>query len=87
VGGATNLLDDHIDFISVLHVELLGGLGLVESFSVEEEAHVVDVELARARLTLWRWQKASMSFLNWVVALILKKTSSPSCISVGVPGS
>lgn len=42
---AANLLDHDIDFIPVLHVEVLGGLGLVESLSVEEEADVVDVEL------------------------------------------
>lgn len=32
----------------------------------------------REKITLCLWQYASMSFFNWVVALILKNTSSPS---------
>ena len=41
----SNLFDHDIDFVSVLHVEFLGGLGLVKSFTVEEESDVVDTEL------------------------------------------
>ena len=43
---AANLLDDHVDLVTVLHVELLGGLGLVKSFTVEEEADVGGSELS-----------------------------------------
>ena len=44
--GASDLLDDHVYLVSVLHVQILGGLVLVESFSVEEEADVLGVELS-----------------------------------------
>ena len=44
--GSSDLLDDHVDLVSVLHVQVLGGLVLVESFSVEEEADVLGVELS-----------------------------------------
>ena len=54
--GASDLLDDDIDFVAVLHVEFLGGLGLVETFAVEEEADVGGVELRGGEFTLWRWQ-------------------------------
>jgi L-aminopeptidase/D-esterase-like protein len=45
LAASSDLLDDHIDLISVFHVEILGGLGIVESFPVEQEANVGDVEL------------------------------------------
>jgi hypothetical protein len=44
--GSSDLLDDHVDLVSVLHVQVLGGLVLVEAFSVEEEADVLGVELS-----------------------------------------
>ena len=44
--GSSDLLDDHVDLVSVLHVQVLGGLVLVESFSVEEEADVLGIELS-----------------------------------------
>jgi len=42
---ASNLLDHNVNLISVLHVEVLGTLVLVESLTIEEEAHVGHVEL------------------------------------------
>ena len=54
--GSSNLLDNNIDLISVLHAQFLGGLSLVKSLSVEEESNVGDVELHRKGGTLWRWQ-------------------------------
>ena len=52
--GAANLLDHHIDLIAVLHVEVLRGLVLVETLSVEEEPHVGGVQLHFKGLTLCR---------------------------------
>jgi len=54
--GSTNLFDDHINFVAVLHIEVLGGLVLVESLSVEKESDVVGFELGEGRVTDWRWQ-------------------------------
>jgi hypothetical protein len=54
--GSSNLFDDDVDLIAVLHVEVLGGLGLMETFSVEEEPDVASVELCKQTVTLWRWQ-------------------------------
>lgn len=53
---SANLLDHDINLITILHVEILGGLGLVESLAIEEEAHVVDVELNGVLVTLCLWQ-------------------------------
>ena len=55
-GLTANLLNDDIDLIAVLHVQVLGGLVLVESFAVEQETDVVDVELAKMSVTLCLWQ-------------------------------
>jgi hypothetical protein len=54
--GSSDLFDDDVDLIAVLHVEVLGGLCLVKTFSVEEEADVAGVELGKEGGTLWRWQ-------------------------------
>ena len=43
---SSDLLDDHVDLVSVLHVQVLRGLVLVEAFSVEEEADVLGIELS-----------------------------------------
>jgi hypothetical protein len=43
--GSSDLLDHDIDFVTVLHVEFFGGLGLVESLTIEEESDVVDAQL------------------------------------------
>ena len=53
---ASDLLDDDIDLITILHVEFLGGLSVVEALAVEEEAHVGDIELGNPLITLCRWQ-------------------------------
>lgn len=53
---AANLLNHNINLITVLHIEVFGGLGLVESFTVEEEANVVDVQLNEILVTLCLWQ-------------------------------
>jgi hypothetical protein len=53
---ASDLLDHDINLVSVLHVQLLGGLALVQAFSIEEEADIGGIELNRDKLTLWRWQ-------------------------------
>lgn len=53
---ASDLLDDHIDLVAILHVEFLGSLSVVQALSVEEEAHVGNIELSVTILTLWRWQ-------------------------------
>lgn len=55
-GGSSDLLDNNINLIAVLHPQVLGGLSLVQAFSVEEESNICDVELGSAELTLWRWQ-------------------------------
>lgn len=55
-GISSDLFDHDIDLISVLHVEVLGGLGFMEALAVEEEADVVDVELDRVSFTLCLWQ-------------------------------
>ena len=39
---ASDLLDDDIDFVTVLHVEFFGSLGFVEPLSVEKESYVCD---------------------------------------------
>lgn len=41
----SNLFDNDVDFVAVLHVEVLRGLVFVESFSVEQEADVGCLEL------------------------------------------
>ena len=56
LGLASNLLDDDVDLISVLHVEVLGGLVLVQSLTIEEEPDVVGAQLYGKGCTLWRWQ-------------------------------
>jgi hypothetical protein len=43
--GSTNLFDHYIDFVTVFHVELFGGLGFVESLTIEEESYVVNAQL------------------------------------------
>ena len=53
---ASNLLDDDVDLISVLHVEVLGNLVLVQSLAIEEEPDVVRAQLHGKGCTLWRWQ-------------------------------
>ncbi len=72
------MFDDHVDFVSVFHVQVLGGLVLVDALAIEQETHVGGSQLTSKTFTLWRWQYASISFLSWVVAFILKKISSPS---------
>lgn len=52
VSVASDLLDHYIDLISVLHVEVLGGLTFVQSFSVEQEADVGGIQLNIHKLTL-----------------------------------
>ena len=37
---ASNLLNDNVDLITIFHVELLGGLSLVQALSVKEEADI-----------------------------------------------
>jgi hypothetical protein len=54
--GSSDLLDDDVDLVSVLHVEVLGRLRFVETFTIEEEADVGGVKLSGEGLTLWRWQ-------------------------------
>ena len=51
-GLTANLLNHHIDLVSVLHVEILGGGVLVESFAVEEEPHIAHIQLNMGRNTL-----------------------------------
>lgn len=55
-GLAANLLDHDIDLVTVLHVEVLGGGVLVESLAVEEEPHIVGIQLHWGTLTLCLWQ-------------------------------
>lgn len=43
--ASSDLLDDHINLVSVLHVEILGSLSFVEAFPVKEEADVAGAEL------------------------------------------
>ena len=49
---SSDLFDDHVDLISVLHVQVLGGLPLVKSFSIEKEADICCVELHKTIHTL-----------------------------------
>lgn len=56
-----------------------------------ENARCLSITRLIEKITDCLWQYASMSFLSWVVALILKKTSSPSWdltfrLSCSVPG-
>ena len=37
---AANLLNHNVDLITVLHVEFLGGLSLVQALAVKEEADI-----------------------------------------------
>jgi len=53
---AANLLDHHIDLVTVLHIEVLGGGVFMESLAVEEESHIVHVQLYLHTLTLCLWQ-------------------------------
>lgn len=53
---SSDLLNDDVDLIAVLHVEFLGSLRVVEALSVEEEAHIGNIELSEATITLCRWQ-------------------------------
>jgi hypothetical protein len=43
--NSSDLFNDDIDLVSVFHVEFLGGLSFVETFSVEEEPDVGKREL------------------------------------------
>jgi hypothetical protein len=43
--AAADLFDDDVDLVSVLHVQIFGGLRFVESFAVEKESYVAGVEL------------------------------------------
>ena len=43
----SNLLNHHINLVTVLHVEVLGGLILVQSLTIEKEANVVGAQLRR----------------------------------------
>ena len=54
--ASSDLLDDNVDLVSVLHVKVLGGLVLVEAFPVEEKADVVGLELGEDRGTDCLWQ-------------------------------
>jgi hypothetical protein len=56
IGAPSNLLDDDIDLVAVLHVEVLGALVLVDALAIEEEADVGGTDLHGGSLTLWRWQ-------------------------------
>ena len=40
--SSSSLLDHDIDLISVLHLKLVGGVIILEAFSVEDEAALVD---------------------------------------------
>ena len=40
------MFDHDIDLVTVLHVEVFGSLGLVESLAIEKEPNVVEVELS-----------------------------------------
>lgn len=72
---STNLLNQHINFISIFHIQLFRGLGVVQTFSVKQESHIIVGQLSYSdNFTDCFWQYASMSFLSWVVDLILKKT-------------
>ena len=42
---SSNLFDHDIDFVSVFHVQFLGSLSFMKSFTIEEESDVVDTEL------------------------------------------
>ena len=46
VGPVTSdLLDHNINLVAVLHVELLGSLGLVEALAIEEESNITRSQL------------------------------------------
>jgi hypothetical protein len=53
---SSDLFDDDVDLVSVLHVEVFRGLSFVEAFSVKEEADLVGVELSISGGTLCLWQ-------------------------------
>ena len=41
----SDLLDHHINLVAVFHVQLLGGLGLVEALTIEEKTDVAGGKL------------------------------------------
>ena len=41
---ASDLFNDNVDFVSVLHVQILGGLVLVKTLTVEEESNSISLE-------------------------------------------
>lgn len=49
---ASDLFDHDVDLISVLHVEVLWSLTLVQTFSVEQEADIGSIELNKTKFTL-----------------------------------
>ena len=40
-----HLLDNHIDFVSSLHADVIGSLRFQNSLAVEQEADILDLEL------------------------------------------
>jgi hypothetical protein len=56
VSLSADLFNHDVNLIAIFHVELLGGLSLVQAFSIKQEADVGGIELNREKLTLWRWQ-------------------------------
>ena len=42
---SSNLLDDNINFVTILHVEVFGSLSLMQSLAIEEKSDIVEVEL------------------------------------------
>lgn len=55
-GLTANLLNHDIDLVTVLHVEVLGSVGLVESLAIEKESHVAHIQLSWYIITLCLWQ-------------------------------
>lgn len=55
-GLTANLLNHNIYLVTVLHVEVLGGVGLVESLAIEKESHVAHIQLNWYIITLCLWQ-------------------------------
>lgn len=53
---ASNLLYNNVDLITVLHVEVLRGLILMKSLSIEKEPHVAGLQLNYFCFTDCLWQ-------------------------------
>jgi hypothetical protein len=61
-GRASDLFNDDVDFVSVLHVQVLGGLVLVETLTVEEESNIICLEALTLAVGIHQFLELSSAF-------------------------